>query len=305
MPKVLHVNQLLTNISVKYRNPAYVGEALFPVMPVSHKSDDFLVYEKADRFTPTDDRLGPKAEAREVDWASHTDTYACKNFGLRDFVSNEDIANADAPIKPETDTAEFLTDLLLLNREIRIRDKVLGISQNATPGTKWNAATGSDPVADIEAAIDGCFIKPNVMIIPRSVMKVLKWHPKLVDAIKYVGVGKITAEHIAELFDVDKVLVAGAKVNTAKKGKTPVYADVWGPNVALAYVDPKAGLNAVTFGRTFSWKFATAGGQVFQVRRWEEPKRGLSGGNMVQVETSTDEKIVAADCGYLLKNVLS
>ena len=305
MAKVLHVNQLLTNISVKYRNAAYVGDALFPVMPVTNKSDDFLVYEKADRFTPPDDRLGPKAEAREVDWASDTDTYACQNHGLKDFVSNEDIANADVPIKPEADTAEFLTDMILLNREIRIRDKVLGLSQNATPGTKWNAASGSDPVADIESAIDGCFVRPNVMIIPRSVMKVLKWHAKLVDAIKYVGIGKVTAQHIADLFDVEKVLVADAKVNTAKPGKDPVFADLWGKNVVLGYVDPKAGLNAVTFGRTFAWKFASTGGKVFQARRWEEPKRGLSGGNVIQVESSTDEKVVAADCGYLLKSVLS
>lgn len=305
MSKVLHVNRLLTNIAVKYRNPGLVGDALFPVLPVNEKSDDYLVFKKADRFTPVDDRLGPKAEAREVDWASNTETYACKNHGLKDFVSNEDIANADAPIKPETETTEFLTDLILLNREIRIRDKALALSQNATPSTKWSAASGSDPVGDIEAAIDGCFIRPNVMVIPRSVMKVLKWHAGLVDAIKYVGVGKVTAQHIADLFDVEKVLVADAKVNTEKKGKTPVFADLWGKNVVMAYVDPKAGINSVTFGRTFSWKFASAGGQVFQVRRWEDPTRGISGGNVIQVESSTDEKVVAADCGYLLKDVIA
>jgi len=304
MTKELHVNRYLTDLAIQYRPAGLVGDVLFPVYPVNNKSDDFPVYSKPDRFTIPDTLLGPKAEANEVDWGVSSDSYACANHALKDFVPNEDKANADAPIRPEMDTVEFLQDLISLGREKRIADKCAALANSHTPTTKWDAE-GATIIQDVETTKALCFVQPNVMVIPEGVFNVMKWDSNIVEAIKYVGIGKVTTEHLQELFEVEKVVIAKSKMNTAKRGKTPVYASVWGNNVVLAYVNPRNALRDVTFGKTFAWKFAAAGGKVWSVRSWEEPKRGLGGGVEIQVESSTDEKLVCADCGAVCATVLT
>lgn len=50
-PENVHKDQILTNISVQYRNADYVGTELMPIVPVKKKSDIYYVYDsKADRF---------------------------------------------------------------------------------------------------------------------------------------------------------------------------------------------------------------------------------------------------------------
>ena len=71
MPEVtqVHVDAALTQVSVAYRNPEYIADAVAPAVPVRKQSDKYFVMDaerEAMRATP--DQRAPGAEASEVDF---------------------------------------------------------------------------------------------------------------------------------------------------------------------------------------------------------------------------------------------
>ena len=71
----LHIDAILTNLSVKYRNEANIWPFLLPVVSVGKRSDKFFKYNKEDSFKLVDDKIGPKSLPNEVDWGVTTDNY--------------------------------------------------------------------------------------------------------------------------------------------------------------------------------------------------------------------------------------
>ena len=42
----LHVDQLLSNVSIEYKNEEYIADKLCPVVPVVKDTDKYRIYEK-------------------------------------------------------------------------------------------------------------------------------------------------------------------------------------------------------------------------------------------------------------------
>lgn len=295
MPELenVHTDAILTNISVMYRNAAYVGTRLMPIVPVKKESDKYYIYDsKGSRFRVPDTLRAPKTESKTVDWKTTSDTYSCDEHALNDLIDDRDRDNADKPLNLEVDTVEFLTDILLLGLEMRIKTVVLAALAAHVPETKWNVYADSDPISDIEAgksAIHEVIFKdPNLLLLGRPVYDQLKHHPDILDRIKYVQKGVVTPELMASVFEVDKVIVGNAGYNTAKEGKTADYDYLWGKNAILAYVEPRPGLKKYSLGYVFQSKaFKTRRARIeLKHSDWFEP-------SMIE-----DEKIICASCGY-------
>ena len=295
MPELenVHTDAILTNISIMYRNAAYVGTELMPIVPVKKESDKYYIYDsKADRFRIPDTLRAPKTDSKTVDWKVTDDTYSCDEHALNDLIDDREKDNADKPLNLEVDTVEFLTDILLLGQEMRIKTVVEANLSANTVETLWSTPATSDPITDIEtgkAAIHAVIFKdPNVLLLGRAVYDALKHHPDILDRIKYVQKGVVTPELMAAVFEVDKVIVGNAGYNTAKEGKAASYSYLWGKNAILAYVEPRPGIKKFSLGYIFQ-------ARALQTRRarmetkhsdWFEP-------SMIE-----DEKIVCASCGY-------
>ena len=302
MPELsnVHNDKILTNISIMYRNAAYVGTQLIPIVPVKKKSDIYYIYDsKADRFRIPKTLRAPKTESNTVDWKVTTGTYNCEEHALNDLIDDIERDNADKPLNLEVDTVEFLTDILQLGLEMRIKNKVVaGLSSQGISNT-WDDYTNSDPVGDIETGKNSIhaviFKHPNVLLLGQSVYDKLKHHPDILDRIKYVQKGTVTAELLASIFEVGKVIVGGAGYNTAKEGKTASYSYLWGKNAILAYVEPMPGIKKFSLGYVFqSRKFKTRRARI-EVKHsdWFEPSH-------IQ-----DEKIIATACGYRIGTAIA
>ncbi|RXG64276.1 hypothetical protein ES695_13325, partial [Candidatus Atribacteria bacterium 1244-E10-H5-B2] len=86
-PENVHIDKVLTNVSVMYRNAAYVGTQIMPIVPVKKKSDIYYIYDsKADRFRVPFTLRAPKTESRTVDWKVTTDGYVCDEHALNDLI---------------------------------------------------------------------------------------------------------------------------------------------------------------------------------------------------------------------------
>ena len=304
----VHVNAILTSFSQQFANEDFIADSVLPWLDVKKRSDLWFQYDKDERFTQVQDTSGPRATGNEVNFNLSTDSYSVRDYELREFVANEEKDNQDEPLDLEMDAAEFIMNLLGLNREKRVRDiafdpSVYPAANKVTlTGTdQWTDTANSDPLKDITDGLDATFLRPNKMIFGKSAWTVFRRHPKILDAVKggnrlqNSGGGLANKSEIAELFEVDQVIIGRAKVNSAKKGQTAVFSDIWDDRVALLRVLDRPRPRSVTFGCSLTSK-------RMLTRTWEDPARGVSGGTMIQTSYNVDEKVKAAEMGFLISD---
>ena len=303
-PENVHKDQVLTNISIMYRNAAYVGTQIMPIVPVKKKSDIYYIYDsKADRFRIPKTLRAPKTDSRTVDWKVTTDGYVCDEHALNSLIDDIEKDNADKPLNLVVDTVEFLTDIVTLGLEMRIKEMIeASLTAHAPASGVWDdytEATDTDPIADIEiakAAIHAViFREPNVLLLGKAVYDKLKHHPKIIELIKYSQKGVLTSDLMASLFGIEKVIVGEAGYNTAKEGKTAVLSYLWGKNAILAYVEPRPGIKKFSLGYTFQ-------SQKFQTRRARMETKHSDWFEVGDIET---EKMVCVACGYRISPAIT
>lgn len=315
----VHIDKVLTNISLGYPNAGFVGEALFPSVPVKKQSDKYYVFgREAWGLEPGSDVRAPGTEANEIPGlAVSLSPYFAVEHALQIAVTDEERENADSPLTPDRDGTELVTQKLLLGREIAIKDKVTTVANFATghsvtlSGTsQWSDFTNSNPITDVLTGRlqihSALFVEPTVMIMPYRVMSTLEEHPDFIDRIKYSERAIITPELIATLFGIRNIVVPSVGYNSARMGATAALGYLWGKDVVMAYVPERPGMKIPAFGYEFTWTYS--GGQTQVADRWREDRRGS---DVIRVRRRYDLEFVAVDgsgdttAGYLIKAAIA
>ncbi len=310
-PKSLHVDAILSNLSVKYRNEDMIWPLLLPVIPVGKRSDKYFVYNKADSYRLADDKIGPKSLPNEADWGVSTDNYSVKDHALGDWLPQETIDNSDNPVQPEVDTNDFVNGLLDVAQEKRVADLVFAAGTYPTGNKVQLSGTGQwggaadNPINDILTAVETCFVRANTLVFGQAAWQKFRTLPEVLDAVKsttrYQGSpgGLATNLEVAALFEVSKVLVGRARYISSNEGQADTYARLWGKHCAALYVLPGTpGIKSITFGGTFSETRR-------QTQRDFDPKRGIKGAHFIKVAWNSDEKIIASDLGYFIQDAVA
>ena len=306
--KSLHVDAVLSNLSVKYRNAAMIWALLMPVIKVGKRSDKFFKYNKADSYKLADDKIGPKSLPNEMDWGVSEDNYSVKDHALGDWLPQEVIDNADNPLQPEIDTNDFLNMLMDIAQEKRVADIVFaagsypaGNKVQLSGNDQWGGST-DDPIDDIQTAIEASFIRANTLVFGVDTWLKFRKLPEILDACKAVAGatlrgGMASGQEVAQLFEVEQVLVGRSRYITSKEGQTATFARLWGKHCAALYVEKKPGIKSITFGATFAE-------MLRQSQRDFDAKRGIKGAHYIKVACNSDEKVIANDCGYLIEDAV-
>lgn len=310
----VHIDVALTNISLGYPNNGMVGEALFPTVRVRKQSDLYYEFGR-EGWLPEDDFRAPGSEAVEIPGLTvSTNPYFCREYAMQIAVTDEERENADTPMSPDRDGVELVTSKLMLKREQRMQTLVTTAANFATghsttlSGTdQWSDYTNSDPIGDLKAGLrkvhSVLFMEPNTAVIPYQVMAILEDHPDFIERIKYSQPGVITADIIASVVGLQRIIVPGIGYNSAGNPNATVsLAYLWGKDVVMAWVPPRAGLKTPAFAYEFNWRFP--GGREQVAVRWRENKRES---DVVRVKRRYDLKMIAVDgsgdsvAGYLIK----
>lgn len=306
----LHIDAILSNLSVKYRNEANIWPFLMPVIPVGKRSDKFFVYNKDDSYKLVDDKIGPKSLPNEVDWSVSTDNYSVTDHALGDWLPQEVIDNSDNPIQPEVDTNEFINALLDNQQEKRVADLVFAAATYPTgnkvqlSGTSQWGGSADDPIGDLLTAVESCFMRANTLVFGAEAWQVFRKLPEVLDAVKSstrqqdTPGGLASTTEIASLLEVQNVIVGRGRYIFSKEGQTATYARLWGKHCAALHVVPNPGIRSVTFGATFSETSR-------QTQRDFDPKRGVKGAHYLKVAWNSDEKVIANDLGYFIQDAVA
>jgi len=243
------------------------------------------------------------------------DTFATREYGVEEVVDDRDAALYAEYFDAEMIATMRAVDRVLRAAEKRIADAVFnattwsGSALTTGVGTEWSTIS-SDPILDIANArnkvYDGSGLWPNTLIINRKVYHNLRRNTKIIDAIEATGAGvaakqsDISPELLAQVFDVAKVLVAGASRNSANEGQAASIGQIWSSEYAMLCVTGTGGdLREPCIGRTIHWGAdgSSIGGTVetydeIQVR-----------GRIVRVRHEVQEKILYPEAGHLLSNI--
>lgn len=312
----IHVDTPLTNVSIAYmqNQTNFVAGQVFPQVPVAKQSDVYFRFDRGDWNTGGAERRSRGAESVGTGWNMDTDSYFAEEWAEHKDIDDQDRANADQPINLDRSTTKFLTQSMLITREVdwAANHFTTGVYTGGTTGTDitptnlWDTVAGT-PIDDVGAQVDSILQKtgqlPNAMVLGRDVFRALKNHADVLDRIKYTQRGNVTTELLAALFEVDKVLVANAVRNTAVEDATESMAMVLGSNDALLlYVNPTPALEMPSAGYTFVWSglAGNAFGQGIRTLRIEERSS-----DRVEMKSTWDHKVVAADCGVFFSNAVT
>ncbi len=306
----VHINVALTNVSLAYRNPAFISDIIAPAVNVRKQQDRYYIYDsERESFRSTDDRRAPGAVANEVDFALSSDSYYCADHALTSVIPDEERDNADPAIQPDIDRTEFLTEKIDLNKEIELADIVAADTDLAGTtlegAAQWSHAD-SDPQIAIEdgkaSIIAGTQCLPNTLVLPYEVFAKVHTHPKIMERVNASGTLLPTAQVLAQLFDVERVLVPRAVKNTAAPGQTASMSYVWGKHAFLLYVPPRAALKTMAFAFTFLWTAAPGSSGGRTVETWRENPRKA---DVIRVQRYYDQKVIATDAIYVWKNAVA
>ena len=322
MPKMqnAHIDRALTNISVAYLQDAsaFIADKVFPIVPVKRQSDVFYTYNKGDFMRDEAQVRGAGTESAGGDYGVEAqDPYYCRKHAFHKDVTEEERANYDEPLDADTDATDFVSQKMLIRREMEWASKffttgVWGteITGAETAGdnqtVKWDLLA-SDPIRDItNAAVKMASetgFKPNTLVLSPYAFNALKNHEDILDRIKYTQKGIVTADLLATLFEVEHVYVAWGVVNSAAKGAADAVDFIMGKGALLCYVAPRPALRKPSAGYIFAWTgLEGSGAYGNRIVRLPMDQLGL-GTERIEGEIAFDVKKVCADLGCFFSNI--
>lgn len=297
----LHVDQLLSNIAVKYENKNVIHPMVFPEVPVKKQTDLYRTYTRNWIIPATDRAIG--GLAREHVFDVGTSSYSLEKHALKSYVPDTAAENYDL-----TDLRADLT--IDLVEKLNMRKELQCAALFTT--TQWslgNSLGGDDswltgiagPISQFDtgasAIVQASGVKPNYAIIPLDTYNVFKNHTTVVDRVKYTS-RELSPAIIGALIGVDEMLVPSMNYDTGLYGASVAsgaMASVWKVDFAfLGYKPAAAGFFQLSSGYMFNRAKPL-------VRRWREEEREA---DAIEVDQEFSFKVVASLTGYYMNDTI-
>jgi hypothetical protein len=287
-------------------------------MSVASQAGNFGKIKLAELLQQRQTKRAPGSGYARGSWTFDKATYATEEHG-----AEEPVDDREAQMYADYFDAEQVSTMrafssVLRNAEQRVADAVFNTSTwtggalTTAITNEWdsNHTTNAVPITDVEAAVnkvyDASGLWPNALIINRKVFRNLRNLDQIIERINSEGAGNaskpsdITAAMLAQVFDLDFVIVAGTSRNSAKEGQAATPVQIWDSEYAMVCkIATSADMREPCIGRTFHWSSdgSSLGGTVESYR--DEVIRG----NVIRVRHDVDEVILYPQAGHLLSNV--
>lgn len=293
-------NMFLTNMSLAaYAEISdHVATKLFPIVPVQLKTSTYFTFDQGDIAR---DNVQPKPTFGRVQpaiFGQSNDLYNCTIDQLligMDQLEQVNYSRAGVPglADPRKAKVKNATEQMLQHLDALFAQKYF----NATAWSKTltgkssvtDAATEvlkfSDANCDPIKVIDTLATKmkqtgrrrPNKLALGANTFDVLKWHPDIIERVKYTGStanpALVNTNVLAQLFQVEEVVVLEATYNAARVGEAIDMKFTCDPNGALLlYSTNTPQIDEVTAGYTFIWDMGLGGGNFAYFDQWEGEK---------------------------------
>ena len=207
----------------------FIAPRVLPIFEAGKQSGTFGKIPVEQLLENRDTKRAPGSGYSRGDFDFQTTTYACEEHGAEEPVDDRESTAYMDYFSAEQVASYRAHSVVLRNAEQRAADLLFNTTTfTATSVTnEWDDATNATPIDDVEAAVqrvyDACGLWPNALIINRKVFRNLRLVNQIVDRLKYSGhqdpkPGNITEQDLAEVFDLEELIVAGSSKNSANEG---------------------------------------------------------------------------------------
>lgn len=323
----IHRSAALSAISIGYKNQMFIGDRVFQNVPVAKQSDYFYLFRKGALFRNDAGVRGPGGTARRGGYVVADTTYNCIERAFASPIPIEFLNNADDALTPWETGVNFATMKVMLAKEVLV-STLCCTSTNWTTSLDcaggWAAGAGNTFIDNVltykETVRQLIGVYPNVMVMDAKTFKELKQESSLIDRIKYTGTqgapADVTAQTLAQLFEMDEVMVGGAIYSSAEEvlaGTDFTAVDLWEKTATkgsafMFYRPPAPGREMPAAGYIFQWRggaghpdLVLPGDSYRDVRYWWEssPKQYV-----VEASENIDAKVTCADAGCLFYDTI-
>lgn len=243
----LYQSPLLSQIAVDFKNRAYIADQILTPVQVPKMLGQYLVWDSGATFKLPKTQMAQYGVANLLELAATKASFSLVTHALQAVI--DDLERDQAPeAQIEAMKVAKLQNAILLQREIDVAAQLCStavITQTTDlSGSAMWSSSASNPVTAIQTAAASLPTRPNVFLAGRDVINRLRTHPIILSAIQYTERGGLAPMNaLADLFEVDKVLVGDAFKDTAADGIAASKGLIWqesgsGGMALLAYVDP-------------------------------------------------------------------
>lgn len=196
-------------------------------------------------------------------------SYQTKENGWEEVVDEREKAMYEHYFQLEEIAAHRAMDTVLLNLEKRVIaatvTALVTAAQTTAAAALWTDLVNARPIDDIEAGQDAVRartgIYPKCLAISRVAWRKLRRCEQITKEIKAEGagdpamVGRISLQAVAEVLDLEEIVVSDSIKNTANRSKPAAIASSWPDDSALLFVRPNnlADFKSRCLGRILHW----------------------------------------------------
>jgi len=301
---------VLTNFLIGYMqaDDRFLASRLFPPVAIEKDSGQYWIFTKKYFFMRSLKPRAPGGDFQYISQGVETDTFVTIQNALGFNIPDEIRDNSQIPLSLEQTFLRQVAQTSMIEKEVQFStdffaNGVWGTTDNNAT-TDWDDFTASDPVNDILTArrtvSNNTGVDPNTMSMGFIVDQALRNHPDIIDRVKYTQAATQPniESALAACFGVANYWVGKATYSNTNEAAAFSATAIIDDDCLVCQVNPGAGLFDVTAGKTFFWQ---AGGGMGSIYR-DPPRRNH--GDDFQHKEQWDQKVTAADTGYLFLDVV-
>jgi hypothetical protein len=294
----------------------FQADNLAPIMTSDKKSDSYFILNKEYWFSDIMKERGVGAPAIRRGWGVSTDSFLCKLFALGKDIDDQVRVNTDTPLDQDRTAMKFVTRAERMNREKAFKAAFWGTGLWSTDYTgdtdastldsdnefeQWDQ-DDSTPLDDVATAITHgeklTGFTMNVLAIGKPVWNKLKTNAQILSRITggstSMDPANVTRQLVAQLMELDEIVVLNAVENTAGHGNTMTGDYIFGKDALLMYRDATVGIETPTACRTITWQQYAGNANGTRILKWRDESIHS---DMIEIESTYTHKIVAPDMG--------
>ena len=272
---------MLTNLALAYYQNAanYFARAIFPVCRVRQSSDNYYIFNKEDLLRDGWQRKPEYGTVNPAVLSESMATYACHVDQMRMHIS--DIRMTDLQRRQGSSTMDvrkqrtkFMAESANIHQD---RQFASSFFRSGVWGNEWTGAAAnseadktfikfsddnSDPISFVadrkQEMLQQTGREPNRLAFGVNAFKALTQHPLILDRVRYGGTtanpAQVTANVLAQLFGIEKLVVLKSIHNQAALGKDADMQFIGDPNgMLLAYATSAPSIDEPSAGYIFTW----------------------------------------------------
>lgn len=307
---------VLTQMSIGFINEpgSYLHNMVSPPVPVDKRQGLIPKYDQSPWF-----RNGAQERAtgtKSVRGGFSTDIaqqYYCRRYSFGFEIADEDRNDTIPPFDQDRDGTLFATDKVSMKKEINCATAIFASSvwtTDLTGGvdfTAWSDYALSTPLVDITtyaSTISGLIgMDPNQAIMGQAVWDKLKWHPDLLDTIKYTQTAMMSTGIFGSLIEIPAVFVGKGIYTTDPEGTAEAsvtYSRIWGAHFLLQYTNAMPALMRPSGSYNLTWN-RVSGAPIYILRHRDDEREV----DILEANAYCDYEVTSANSGAFLASAVA